>query len=264
MSKTQALLPHLPFLRRFARALTGSQQSGDAHVRATLEAVLDGQLELEGNAAIRVDLYRLFHAIWSSSNGVQPRAPEALDEAGSPDERLQALPPVSRVALLLTAVERFSISEAGEILGLDEGEVERKLDEAQRQIEDSLATKVLIIEDEMVIALDLKGLVEQIGHAVVGIAATRDEAVRLARQHQPGLILADVQLADGSSGIDAVHDILPSGNVPVIFITAFPERLLTGERTEPAYLIAKPFLPETVVATISQALFFHSAQRAVA
>ena len=99
---------------------------------------------------------------------------------------------------------------------------------------------------------------------MVGIAATRAEAVKLAKTHSPGLILADVQLADGSSGIDAVHDILPSANVPVIFITAFPERLLTGERTEPAYLIAKPFLPETVVATISQALFFHREQRAAA
>ncbi len=264
MSKTQALVPHLPFLRRFARALTGSQRSGDAYVRATLEAVLDGQLDLDASNSVRVDLYRLFHAIWSSSNGIQPRAPEVLDDAATPDERLQALPPVSRVALLLTAVERFSISEAGEILGLDEGEIEQKLDEAQRQIEAALATTVLIVEDEMVIALDLKGLVEQLGHEVVGIAATRGEAVKLAKQHSPGLILADVQLADGSSGIDAVHDILPSANVPVIFITAFPERLLTGERTEPAYLIAKPFLPETVVATISQALFFHSEQRAAA
>ncbi len=264
MTKTQALVPHLPFLRRYARALTGSQRSGDAYVRATLEAVLGGQLDLDGSASVRVDLYRLFQAIWTSSSGIEPRGVDAIDQAASPDERLQALPPLSRVALLLTAVERFSISEVGEILGLDEAEVERLLDEAQQQIEQALATRVLIVEDEVVIALDLKVLVEQLGHEVVGIAATRSEAVALAGEHSPGLILADVQLADGSSGIDAVHDILPSANVPVIFITAFPERLLTGERAEPAYLIAKPFLPETVVATISQALFFHSEQHQVA
>ncbi len=258
MKRTQALVPHLPFLRRYARALTGSQRSGDAYVRATLEAVLGGQLDLEASSMVRVDLYRLFHAIWTSSAGAEPRSQDLIDQSASPDERLQALPPLSRVALLLTAVERFSINEVGEILGLDDSEVEAQLDEAQKQIEASLATKVLIVEDEMVIALDLKGLVEQLGHEVVGIAATHAEAVKLARKHEPGLILADVQLADGSSGIDAVQEILPSANVPVIFITAFPERLLTGERAEPAYLIAKPFLPETVVATISQALFFHN------
>jgi len=75
---------------------------------------------------------------------------------------------------------------------------------------------------------------------------------------RPGLVLADVQLADGSSGIDAVSDILGEFDVPVIFITAFPERLLTGERPEPTYLISKPFQPENVKAAISQALFFHT------
>ena len=72
----------------------------------------------------------------------------------------------------------------------------------------------------------------------------------------PGLVLADIQLADGSSGLDAVNEILTEIEVPVIFITAFPERLLTGEKPEPAFLITKPFRPEAVKAAISQALFF--------
>ncbi|MBU2381500.1 MAG: response regulator, partial [Alphaproteobacteria bacterium] len=80
-------------------------------------------------------------------------------------------------------------------------------------------------------------------------------------RHRPGLVLADIQLADGSSGIDAVKDILKRFDVPVIFITAFPERLLTGERPEPTFLITKPFQPETVKAAISQALFFHPARQ---
>jgi DNA-binding LytR/AlgR family response regulator len=70
------------------------------------------------------------------------------------------------------------------------------------------------------------------------------------------MILADIQLADGSSGIDAVNEILGVLDVPVVFITAYPERLLTGERPEPAFLITKPFKPEMVKAVISQALFF--------
>jgi CheY-like chemotaxis protein len=72
-------------------------------------------------------------------------------------------------------------------------------------------------------------------------------------------VLADIQLADGSSGIDAVKDILARLDVPVIFITAFPERLLTGERPEPTFLITKPFQRSTVKAAISQALFFNAA-----
>ena len=128
---------------------------------------------------------------------------------------------------------------------------------AQRDIEAELASEVLIIEDEPVIAADIEALVKELGHTVVDIAATRTEAVDAVARKTPGLVLADIQLADGSSGIDAVKDILARFNVPVIFITAFPERLLTGERPEPTFLITKPFQPETVKAAIGQALFFH-------
>jgi hypothetical protein len=69
-------------------------------------------------------------------------------------------------------------------------------------------------------------------------------------------VLADIQLADGSSGIEAVNDILGISGVPIVFITAYPERLLTGERPEPTFLITKPFAPENVKAITSQALFF--------
>jgi CheY-like chemotaxis protein len=118
------------------------------------------------------------------------------------------------------------------------------------------ATDVLIIEDEAFIALNLQGLVEALGHQVLGVARTHKEAVALAKVKRPGAILADIQLADGSSGLDAVNEMLNSFQVPVIFITAYPERLLTGERPEPAFLIPKPFQPAMVSAMLSQALFF--------
>ena len=73
---------------------------------------------------------------------------------------------------------------------------------------------------------------------------------------EPGLILADIQLADGSSGIDAAYEILQRIYSPLIFITAYPERLLTGDRVEPTFIITKPFKPEMVKAMVSQALFF--------
>ncbi|MDP8913796.1 MAG: response regulator, partial [Pseudomonadota bacterium] len=81
-------------------------------------------------------------------------------------------------------------------------------------------------------------------------------AVALANDTEPDLVLADIQLADGSSGVEAVEDILEKMEVPVIFVTAFPERLLTGERPEPTFLITKPFQRSTVKAAIAQALFF--------
>ncbi len=104
--------------------------------------------------------------------------------------------------------------------------------------------------------MDIESIVRELGHDVTGIAVTRDEAVAQAERDRPDLVLADIQLADDSSGIDAVADILLDGDIPVIFITAFPERLLTGERPEPAFLITKPFHAHSVKAAISQALFF--------
>jgi CheY-like chemotaxis protein len=106
------------------------------------------------------------------------------------------------------------------------------------------------------IAADLQDLVESIGHSLVGVAHTHAEAIKLAKAKRPGLILADIKLADGSSGLEAVNELLTTFEAPVIFITAFPERFLTGERPEPAFLIAKPFQPATVSAVASQALFF--------
>jgi CheY-like chemotaxis protein len=88
--------------------------------------------------------------------------------------------------------------------------------------------------------------------------------VQTALAERPGLVLADINLGEGGSGIDAVSEILDSFDIPVIFITAYPEKLLTGERPEPTYLVAKPFLPESVQATVGQALFFHKPAKKVA
>jgi CheY-like chemotaxis protein len=100
---------------------------------------------------------------------------------------------------------------------------------------------------------------------MIGVARTHAEALKLAGTKQPGLILADIQLADGSSGLEAVNELLRSSQAPVIFIAAYPQRFLTGERPEPAFLISKPFQPAMVSAIASQALFFeHKAKRPVA
>ncbi|HEY1612552.1 MAG TPA: response regulator [Rhizomicrobium sp.] len=263
MNVTHALAPHLPYLRRYARALTGSQHSGDAYVRAALTALLAGEEALDSDLPPRVALYRLFHRIWSSPS-IHYDAQAAATENSSPEARLLSLSASRRAALLLTAVESFSLEEAGKILDESAEEVEQAIIDAQRAIETELVSRVLIIEDEPIIALDLENLVTELGHEVVGTAATRQQAIELALAHKPGLVLADINLGEGGSGIDAVSEILDSFDIPVIFVTAYPEKLLTGERPEPTYLIAKPFLPETVQATVGQALFFHPIKRKAA
>lgn len=261
MSLGQQLAPHLPLLRRYARALTGSQAEGDRYVRAALEAIVAAPDQFPRDVEPRLGLYRTFQAIWQSTN----LDAEAADEAGVADaesiarRRLARLTPLSRQALLLTTVEGFSLEDAGYLIETDADAVADLVREAVSEIERQTRTRVMIIEDEPLIAMDLEQIVRDLGHDVTGVAVTRDEAVALAMEDRPGLVLADIQLADDSSGIDAVKDILAQFSVPVIFITAFPERLLTGERPEPTFLITKPFQRETVKTTISQALFFDEA-----
>ena len=263
MSLLARLAPHLPYVRRYARALTGDQTTGDNYVRVALEALAAGERQLPTDMTPRVALYHVFHAIWAST-GAQLEDKSGIEGRDDAAGRLMRIAPKSRQAFLLTALEGFTPSEAAQILEADALDVERLISEAQSDIDAELATDVLIIEDEAIISADIESLVKELGHHVTGIATTHDEAVDAVARHRPGLVLADIQLADGSSGIDAVKDILKRIDVPVIFITAFPDRLLTGERPEPTYLITKPFLSETVKATIAQALFVHPGRREIA
>ncbi len=261
MSLGQQLAPHLPFLRRYGRALTGSQTEGDRYVRATLEAIVAAPEEFPRDVDPRLGLYRTFQVIWSSTHVDDGD----VDMGGDDDNeaiaraRLARIAPISRQALLLTAMEGFTTEDTAYLIGASTGEVDELVSDALSEIDRQTRARVLIIEDEPIIAMDIEQIVRDLGHDVTGVAVTRDEAVALAMEDRPGLVLADIQLADDSSGIDAVKDILAEFNVPVIFITAFPERLLTGERPEPTFLITKPFQRSTVKAAISQALFFDQA-----
>jgi CheY-like chemotaxis protein/DNA-directed RNA polymerase specialized sigma24 family protein len=252
MSIAREIASHLPYLRRYARALTGSQQSGDAYVAATLEAVVADPSVFPRDLPGRIAVYKLFVQMWSSAN-----QPERMPvDRGAVEMNLDALTPLPRQAFLLRTVEGFSIDDVAMILGRRPIEAMQLVEQAGREIAEQVATSVLIIEDEPIIALDIEAMVQELGHDVTGIARTHKEAIALVRMRRPGLVLADIQLADGSSGLDAVNEILTSIDVPVIFITAYPERLLTGNKPEPAFLITKPFQPEAVKAAISQALFF--------
>lgn len=253
------LTSSVPYLRRYARALTGSQDSGDRYALTALEAVVSEPSSIEGLSTPKTGLFHAFHSIWSTSG-----APVAEDDEAELLEtraqwRLSGLAPNTREALLLRSIEGFTDAEIGEIMNIDAAEATALVQSAFADMADLVSGEVLIIEDEAIIAMDLESTVSAMGHTVVGVARTADGAVHLGTERNPDLILADIQLADKSSGIDAVNTLLERlGDKPVVFITAFPERLLTGERPEPAFLITKPYSEEQVRAAVSQAMFFAS------
>lgn len=239
--RREALIRALPYARRYARALTGSQPRGDALVAASLREMLEAQgAERDAREALYASVTR-------------------QHDADTPGDAEPGLSQRQRQLLLLTSLEELPTDRAAGVVGLDPNTAMRSLAEARERLRAAAATDVLIIEDEPIIALDLTRLVREQGHRVAAVAATRDEAIAAAREKRPGLVLADIRLADGSSGMEAASEILKSFDIPVIFITAFPEHLLTGERPEPAFLITKPFREEAVKALVGQALFFHGA-----
>lgn len=253
--QTDRVARELPYLRRYARAITGSQSHGDRYVTGCIETLLEQPLS-PGDGTPRLMLFQRFHDVLRTVNAVLPDGVAATD-TGTPGDfasKLETLPAPERQVLVLVALEGFTLDDVATILRMDRAAAETLLADAKEQLKTLAPTSVLIIEDESIIALDIAQLVTQAGHRVVGIAATEDEAIQISKGSSPGLILADIQLADGSSGIDAVNRILRQHDAPVIFVTAFPERLLTGERPEPTFLITKPFEPETLQVTISQAL----------
>jgi DNA-directed RNA polymerase specialized sigma24 family protein len=254
MPKSHLVAQHVPYLRRYARALTGNQESGDSYVAATLEALVRQPDLIKMTTHPRVALFQVFSTIWNSIE-VNDAADRVVNLVLA-ERHLGQITAKPRQAFLLVSVEGFSEEDAATILNVDRQTLQDLVEQSGRELAAQIATDILIIEDEALIALDLKSLVEGLGHRCIGIARTRTEAIAVARVNRPGLIIADIQLADGSSGLEAVKDIFNSFEVPVIFITAYPERFLSGERPEPAFLISKPYQKSTVSGLISQALFF--------
>jgi CheY-like chemotaxis protein/DNA-directed RNA polymerase specialized sigma24 family protein len=251
----------LPYLRRYARALTGNQTSGDRYAAATLEAILADRSLLAADEAPRIALFRAFHTVWQTTGAPVSDAPDDGAAEARAQQYLSRLTSNTREALLLRTVEEFTHDQIARIMQIDRDEAEELIAIAYREMDACIRGKILVIEDEPLIAMDIRNIVTDMGHTVTGIARTRAQAVDLGRSERPDLILADIQLADNSSGIDAVTELLKTfGELPVIFITAFPDRLLTGEKPEPAFLIAKPFTVEQVRSAVSQAMFFASTE----
>ena len=258
---SREIIRHVPFLRRYARALTGTQEEGDRLVKICLGAFLEDLGRLAPNLRIRLQLFKVFHGTLALDCGDTPGRQDVEPSSLLVESHLRQLPSRERQVLLLSKIEGFSANEVGSILDMSELEAVQLLDRAKTDLMQQPRTAALVIEDEPVIAFDISGIVTEMGHRVVGTAATHAEALAIAIDKRPGLILADIQLDDGSSGIDAVKEILDFSDVPVVFVTAYPERLLTGEKAEPAFLVSKPFEPDVLKITIAQALYTKRAEK---
>ena len=243
MTLADQLENDIPYLRRYARALTGSQTEGDQLALDALSRVIDARSNLDSVLSVRANLFRIFHENWS-----------ARRETGG--ETRHAVPENAREVVLLSTMERFSTDEIAAILGLPEALVKDLLRNGPTEMQRGKGGRIQVIEDDAMITNDLSRILHGVGHQVIGEARTHAEAIAQAAKTQPDLILTDIELADGSSGINAVRDILTAmGSVPVVFVTAYPERLLTGSRPEPVFLVTKPFTEMDIVTAVAQALF---------
>ncbi len=254
MTLEQGLSQQLCMLRRYARALLGSQAAGDEAVRRSLVALQAAAIDINALPDAKLRLFQTFSQTLATHDDSE--AKPVLQGSIEIDHALADLDVVARQCFLLTSLEEFPVPQVAAILGLSEDKVMAAICQAMTQLSALPQATVMIVEDEPIIAMDLQSIVQSMGHAVGGIARTHARAVAMAKQYPPDLVLADIRLADDSSGLEAAMDILSSQNIPVIFITAYPQRLLTGQRPEPTFLIRKPFSQEQVRAAIAQALMF--------
>ena len=248
---------HLPYLRRFARAVTGSQKSGDAYVASTLEAMLaDPSIFQPESAAPHGPLPDVLSILNSDGKWNTQATDRVLTGLEAAQRNLDMLAPPARQAFLLIAVEEFSPQDAALVIDVDAASCRAS---STRPAAKSPARSPPSGHHRGRAADRARP--GAAGYRAWAIGWSRSPAPsgrpsRPSNATRPGLILADIQLADGSSGLDAVNEILRTFSVPVIFVTAYPQRLLTGTRPEPTFLITKPFHPDNVKAIISQALFF--------
>lgn len=261
---TENVLRHVPHLRRHARLLSGSKDVGDEYVRIALELIVAERERMEGDDE-RILLFRAFHAVWSALNeSGQRSSADAVTIEDRLDQGLAALAPIERRVLLLAVVEQMSLEQVALVLDLDVDIVRRHLAEARASLRNEVELPVLIIEDEPMIAIELSQIVREMGLSVSGTAARQDDAViaaEAAGQEKLGLVLADIQLQDKGNGIGAAQLILERFKVPIVFVTGFPERLLTGSGLEPAFVVAKPFEPEGLKVTIAHALSTYAREK---
>jgi len=247
----QEILPALPRLRRFARALTGDAEAGDDLVAEVVEETLAASFAEAG-----CDPLRLLAAMLRL-RGTRGAAPPRGDGPVHPLEAaLCGLPERRRRAFLLATLEALPTREVAAVMGVEEPEAAADVAGAREAVGRALAARVLIVEDDALIARDLAETVASMGHRVCGTAATPDEAVAVAEDDEPTLALVDLHLAQGTDGKATVRSLRARhAGLPVIFVTAFAEELERDRALSNEPVIRKPFTRDQIETAITRAVF---------
>ncbi|WP_298361187.1 response regulator [uncultured Litoreibacter sp.] len=235
----------MPYLRRYGRALTGCQTTGDTLAAKARRSARTMPLPLSARA-VRILMFTELHNAWSELRAHSLSQREAR-------RRMGRLTRNSRETLLLRAIEEFSFAEIAKILNLDEAQAEQLFEVALAEAPYKSGTRVLIVEDDPMVAMDMSACLSDMGCQVVGVARTAAEAVELAGNSPPELIIASLLLADKSSGLEAARRITAQNpRTDAVFVTPYPERLLTGTTQEPVFIITTPYLQDQVRSAVTQ------------
>lgn len=126
-------------------------------------------------------------------------------------------------------------------------------------------TSVLVVEDESIVSKDIQHSLKKLGYQVAGAAATGENAVQLAIETQPDIILMDIMLKGDMNGIEAADKIRQETNIPVIFLTAYADEstLNRAKVTQPYGYIIKPFKEIDIHTSIEMALYKHKKETEV-
>ncbi|MAW82727.1 MAG: hypothetical protein CMI63_21030 [Parvularcula sp.] len=251
MPKLTPFQKDLRFVRQFARAVTSDQFLGDEIAAAALQRFDYSAVEGLPDRERQITVFRAFYDAWRSASAEGGAAFSNRSVLAA--RPFTAEPP--RQLVLLVDVIGLEIEKAAALIGVEPSEAKRLLSEERRRI---AATQVsgtaLVIEDEPVIALEVAATLETIGLKVLATARTADDAIRLANKHRPDVVMADYDLGAGRTGLDAVREITSTLPVIAIFLTAYPDDVLSGDDYEPTFILTKPFDERALRAAIVHGL----------
>ena len=260
VERTRELMAQLPYLRRYARALTGSPARGDALVTRALEQFLDERADAPaGGAALRLALYARLNVLADEADGGGVRGSTHPVEIA-----LNTLDEADRRLYLLVNLEDITLADAADALGMAPERAVERLSHSREVVRNHLTAVILIVEDDAIIAFDLAETVRGMGHIVCGNATTMDEALALAAEHTPTLALMDIRLAEGDNGIEVARELRRQRFLPVIFVTAFPDELAKRGLEHLGPVIPKPFTRDQIEQAITRAVFTPAPEEAAA
>ena len=229
-------------VRRYFRAVLGDQAAGDRLADALPPQPRFGQgVRGAGAARVLCDAMRRWRRVHAQAVGAAPFSPASL---------VRALPPgraPSRQAAILCDVFELSIAEAAEALDRSSGEVTMLLAEGRAAASAPLGARVLIVEDDPLVAEHLAQVARDVGARRVTIAKNASEAMASV---PPDIAVCDYDLGDGPTGADVVRRLSAEHGTACLFVTAHPERASRGGDGEPAFIVAKPFAEGVVRAAL--------------